>query len=503
MVVFAGTSSSVYIPSITQGTPQHTSGRFVGTLSSFTVQTYGTLRGDAYGVMFSNFDTTAGSGDPVAELSSDTQVNALADGHNSVWFIAFPPGTTSGNFTLTITNPGYGNTWSTDPAAAVIPGGEFFDPARQQNTANITWDNNPQTLWNNIINAINATAVSFGGAANPFGTPPDPPGPMRLVSHAEIMARQPTYWGLDKGFPAITVFPEDPLGNGDRVYEFEFQNRAHDTDIFVSVASSTLNAGPPIVSQEIAGDPGTMKTQESMAITRQGSLVAAWMQYDRYTDTDPLFSGPSGFPIGTSNIYFREYQENTDTAGPLVTDFILPWGQQLPNNAQVNRAVQYLVVPFDEEMMQGTSAGSVTNPNNWVLLKDGVNISGGIQKIWFGMNKAADMAGALGLDPVGTNKWEAVLELDGDGVTGSSVVPLTNGHYQIVALESMKDKAGNPLGRTGFNPNGLRFSQSFDILIPNNPEVQVNSDPPVRARPRTHPPRRWPATPTAITWWCG
>jgi hypothetical protein len=190
------------------------------------------------------------------------------------------------------------------------------------------------------------------------------------------------------------------------------------------------------------------------------------MQDETYTD---------GMLAGT-NLYYRQFQESTDTAGPLVTDFTLPSGQRLRNNGQVNQPLQYIVVDLDEEMMQGTGLYSVTNTRNWALLKDGVNVQGGINSIQFGMNKAADLSGLLPLSHVGTNKWEAVIKLDGNGLS-SGVTPLSDGHYQIVALPSMEDKVGNRLGKTGFNPTGITVTRTFDVLIPHNQETRVNADP--------------------------
>ena len=151
-------------------------------------------------------------------------------------------------------------------------------------------------------------------------------------------------------------------------------------------------------------------------------------------------------------------------------------GQQLANNGQVSQSVQYLVVDFDKDMMQ-TGPNSVTNPNNWSLVDNGVAISGAIHSIEFGMNMAAALSGVLPLDPVGTNRWEAVIEVDGNGLL-TGVTPLADGHYQLIAKASLEDASGNALGSSGFTQcQGVAFTQTFDLLVPHNQEVRVNADP--------------------------
>ncbi|MFQ5496150.1 MAG: hypothetical protein ACE5EX_12310, partial [Phycisphaerae bacterium] len=90
------------------------------------------------------------------------------------------------------------------------------------------------------------------------------------------------------------------------------------------------------------------------------------------------------------------------------------------------------------------------NPDNYTLLKDGAELVGGIVSITFGLNPA-------------TNKWEAVLQLDGNG-TVAGTPPLGNGQYEIVIRNTVRDVVGNPLGSTGLNPFGQDVSGAFDIV---------------------------------------
>ncbi|MDY0168654.1 MAG: trypsin-like serine protease, partial [Thermoguttaceae bacterium] len=219
-------------------------------------------------------------------------------------------------------------------------------------------------------------------------------------------------------------------------------------------------------------DPGTEQAEVSIGIQPEGDYVLAWTQVDRYTD---------GSGAGTS-LHFRTFNESTDTAGPMVTDFLLTSGERLIDGGQVivtdpvNDPFQYIVVVFDEDMMR-EGRHAVTNPENWALLHDGVELPGGISRVFFGMNAASDLAPILwGGQVTGSNKWEAVIELDGNGAS-YGLAPLEDGFYEIVALNWLRDRAGNPLGRTGYEVNGEVFRREFHLTVPSGGETRVNTDP--------------------------
>ena len=83
---------------------------------------YGSLRGEANGVMFTGYDAAAG--DPLNVIASDANPNfdvtngnlpvgvlpildTTSDGHNAAYFIAFSPTITTGTFNLQLTDPYY------------------------------------------------------------------------------------------------------------------------------------------------------------------------------------------------------------------------------------------------------------------------------------------------------------------------------------------------------------------------------------------------------------
>ena len=241
-------------------------------------------------------------------------------------------------------------------------------------------------------------------------------------------------------------------------------------------------APPPWIPLFTAGDVGTLQTAASIGMQPDGDFVMVWMQYERhFYKVDARISGLPGqgqsgcimLPESPNvNIYYRQFNESTDTAGPMVTDFLLPDGDRLSDGGQVIDPLQYIVVTFDEAMMTD-GVHDVTDPQNWVLLQDDVAVLGGIADIQYGMNMASELAVPYGLYAVGSNKWEAVITLDGNGVE-TGITPLLDGHYEIVARNSLRDAAGNPLGRTGFEINGEDSGRRFDVVIPTGSEIRVN-----------------------------
>lgn len=217
-------------------------------------------------------------------------------------------------------------------------------------------------------------------------------------------------------------------------------------------------ATPPNVFTHTYGADGTAQSFATLGVEPDGDLAMGWLQREQLSDGS----------LANQNIFIRQFNEDTDTAGPLVTDFLLPGGDRLAHGDEVLEPLEAIVVSFDEDMMT-SGIHSVTNPENWVLLRDNVEMIGGIHSIEFGMNRGADIFGTPG-----SNKWEAVIWLDGNGAS-PGIEELQDGHYQIVALNSIRDRAGNALGRTGYEINGGRYSRTFNVLVPaDSSEVPVN-----------------------------
>lgn len=250
------------------------------------------------------------------------------------------------------------------------------------------------------------------------------------------------------------------------------------------------------MTQERPADVGSEQKRVSVAMEPDGDFVVTWVDAGERLGADVLSYDPiapllnpdgagSLFGVGygygyvygyftadprPTSVMYRRYSESTDTAGPKVTEFALPSGSSLikiPADGLVTEELEFLIVSFDEDMMT-TGPNSVTNPANWALTESGRIVQGAISQIEYGMNKAWN----LGLGPK-TNKFEAVIRFDGNGpFPGTPALP--NGDYVVTARNSLRDRSGNPLGRTGFQIQGANFTRQFTVSAFQSNEFRVN-----------------------------
>lgn len=463
-----GALEEILVRAVNRGANAEQIGRLRGILDGVV----GLLRGEANGIMFSRFDA-----DPnfnVVTLFSDSIANAYRDGHNQRYFIIMNRNLNWESFQVRLFRGG------------------------QAGFENLTIDNlQINNVWSLQQTVDRIDAVLEGAArtgVNWAETTYEGPIDVRLLSFAEILDRQGTPWEVRDGLGN----PIDPLNFA--VFEVTFQGEGHDWPFtLIPNPGAPGRAGgadvpPPSIVQYTAADEGTTQTQASLGVTPEGSFVIAWTQWERATDGT----------ITNSTIRYRQFLETLDTAGPIVSDVLAPDGQAIDGTQLVTpNGVQYLVIDFDEEMLafddatlawaiqqrdQALANGqpvpasvkrvldSVTNPENYRLSKDGVLMGGAVTRVHFGMNKAAELGTQLGLDVPAANKWQAVLEIDADpGQAG--LQPLDSAVYQLEVLapvpagpgqteqSGVRDKAGNPLGRTGFNPNGSNYTLGFRLLV--------------------------------------
>ncbi len=445
----------------------------VGRLRAILDGVAGLLRGEANGILFSRFDA-----DPnfnVVTLFSDSVANAHRDGHNQRYFIVMNRSLNWESFQVRLYRGG------------------------QLGYENLTIDNlQVNNVWNlsqtvDRIDAVleGATRTGVNWAETTYEGPID----VRLLSSTEILNRQGTPWEVQDGFGNSV----NPLNYA--VFEVTFQGEGHDWPFFMfpnpdaPARAGGADVPPPQIVEYMPADVGTLQTEASLGATPDGSFVVAWTQWEQATDGS----------ITNSTIRYRQFRETLDTAGPIVSDVIAPDGQSVLNGNQLvtPNGVQYLVIDFDEEMLafddatlawaiqqrdQALANGqpvpasvkrvldSVTNPENYRLSKDGVLMGGAVTRVHFGMNKASELATPLGLEVPPANKWQAVLEIDANpGEAGQQ--PLESATYQLEVLapvaagpgqteqSGVRDKVGNPLGRTGFTPNGRNFTLDFRLLV--------------------------------------
>ena len=144
---------------------------------------------------------------------------------------------------------------------------------------------------------------------------------------------------------------------------------------------------------ETNGTAGTPQNNASIAMTPDGSFVEVWTQETTDSPGDPT----------NQNIYYRTYQESTDTAGPEVAEWLTPDQTQIDPSEAVysSDGLQHIVISFDVPMLDNAThtGDAVTNPANYALLSNGVQINGAIVKVQYGLNEAANLAAMAAADP--------------------------------------------------------------------------------------------------------
>jgi len=188
-------------------------------------------------------------------------------------------------------------------------------------------------------------------------------------------------------------------------------------------------------------DTNDVQSLPAIAMDAEGDFIIAWES-----------SGQDGDDFG---VYAQRYTQFTDDASPLVTD-VLANDVPLAEGDQIFSDIAALTIRFSENLSTtggATGSGSVTNPANWTLTKDGANVSNLIQSISFGLNGA-------------TGKYEAVLTL---------TTSLTEGSYSLKpnGTGSITDLAGNALDGDRNGTPGGDFIRSF--VQSSGPEFRVNT----------------------------
>ncbi|MDR1384947.1 MAG: S1 family peptidase [Planctomycetaceae bacterium] len=463
----------------------------IGRLNAVFESVVGLMRGGANDIFTTRIDkgnwnhTTAS---PVTATSSDANVTSTRDGVNAKYYIVVPNYTsnriTGGNLILGIWREfdvnGTYETGTTNGAVTVtVPIG----------IVNNNWS--PTQLQTNIFNLLNSRNPDNGTfAANDTSNilvPIYGNGNFLSIPAAQVNYYAPgefdslygdTPWALPSYYYSSA---EGDVYDGYHVYEIIFTGASHDSYISMGWANGTTLSRDQMDGNvfgssgidyyvESYGYSGSAQMNPGLSVLPNGSYVASW--FTNVTSTNGT--------IVDRKINYRYFQESTDSTGPHVTDVVLPNGEYVPNNGHVAYNLNNLVVTFDKELLanSSTAAHSVTNPNNWALMKDGVEVKGAIQEIQFGMNIARDFISddselAGGVLSHGSNKWEAVITFN---------TPLGSGSYELVAKSNITDTTGvsfnnltgkyvygngNPLSRNVASPNGENFTRLFNIVATN------------------------------------
>jgi hypothetical protein len=404
------------------------------------------LRGEANGIMFSQFDADPNLG-PLNVISSDNVVNNMRDGENHRTILVLDQRITEGTFFLGIMNLGDGSFDILEIEPVYIDGDPpILDPDGTTDAIQAALDNSPVFSGNAIV---------------------------RRISNAELNLRRDTYWELDYN----TQSPQ-------YVWEITFLNNCHDTPMLVMYLGGDLMiddvpAPAPITQDFTTGRPGTLQHDPSIGMTLDGSFVVVWTQNDLNSAGNQM----------SQNIYYRAYKESEDTAGPQVSRVYTGDGTNIDQYSSIYApdGLQHIVISMGEKMLT-TGADSVFNPSNYVLSLNGVPITGAITKVEYGLNRASELARMAidspssiygeytDLNLLPTNRYEIILTIDGNGVAAGTPA-LGTGSYTLTLLtpqvptdvdpvghSGLRDAVGNVLNRTGFQPQGSDFSINFSVL---------------------------------------
>jgi len=435
-----GVIDAILVRALNRGASPEQLGRLRAILDSVA----GLVRGDANAVMFSRFDADPAS--VYTTLFSDCIANTHRDGQNTRYLILMDRSLNWESFNLLLDRPGYGGDTVTINNIQV----------------NQVWS--PTATASAIDRALE---LSFLTGQN---WPTEGPIDVRIISPSEIASRLGTPW-------------EIPISNPNQyvIFEVTFQGESHDWPFEMAPTGSGRAGGqnvvPPLMIRQTIGDLGVRQGDPSIGVTPEGSFVILYTQYEQNTDG----------MVTNATIRYRQFRETADTAGPFVTDILAPTGTSLWGGATVEGSVSQIVVTFNEELLGGDPQAildSVLNPENFVLYRNGVEIPRGIVKVDFGMNAASLLNGTsydlngdgvpdgtYQLYSLPTNKWEAVLTVDGNGALEAGTPGLADGDYQLVirapsgTISGIRDKAGNALNSTGFVPAGANATLSFHVTV--------------------------------------
>ncbi len=148
-----------------------------------------------------------------------------------------------------------------------------------------------------------------------------------------------------------------------------------------------------------------------VAMDARGDAVIDWQS-----------NGQDGSGYG---VYAQRYAEsNPDAAAPMVGGVFVNGTQVRPYSVH-RPTVTQIVVSFSENMTDAGGPGganSVTNPANWLITRNGIDLTPGLT-ITYGFNPAA-------------NRFEAVLNLPS---------PFNDGNFLLKARDNLRDIAGNRL----------------------------------------------------------
>ncbi len=238
------------------------------------------------------------------------------------------------------------------------------------------------------------------------------------------------------GFQADPAVAMDAGGNFLIAWSSAAQDGSGD-----GVFAQAYNAAGVAQGGEFRANTFTTGGQQSPAVTMDsdGDAVVAW-------------DGPSS--TDTFGISAQRYDEsNPDTAPPMVGGVFLDTALVFPYSTN-RQALSHVVVSFSENMSDAggpIGLNSVTNPANWLITRNGANVT---PTISYGFNPAA-------------NRFEAVVNLPQS---------FGMGNFLLKVRDNVRDIADNRLDGNLDGTAGGSLLLPFSVGIsPRGGEFQVNT----------------------------
>ena len=286
----------------------------LGRLQAIMESVVDLARGEANGVMYSQFDADPTLGSQNV-LISDSVVNSERDGTNARFYMTLSQDITDGTFTLLLVNS------MTNATEAVEIEPVYIETEDSQ-----------------IISGLGTLFAIRDALVESTLLGPDADGEanfiLRMLGTEEVELREGTYWDLYADPTSVYI------------YEISLTNELHDTPFKISLAYHELvtedeegNEEPadnPVVWTYTYGTAGTKQSNSSIGMTPDGDFVVAYTEY----------------VSGANNIYYRYYDEGVDTAGPTLTCAETANGVNLIESPVVYQTedVAYVVLTMSEEM---------------------------------------------------------------------------------------------------------------------------------------------------------
>ena len=394
-------------------------GNFVVTWSSYGQD------GDGWGVYAQRYDESG------VALGSEIQVNATTAGNQLYSTIAMDA---AGDFVVTWSSSGqdtdgYGVYAQRFNSAGIAQGSEFL--VNETTTGDQRYSNVAMDSAGNFV----VTWSSYGQDGDGFGVYARQYDSTGTAAGGEFQVNTTT-----AGDQFVSTVAMDAAGD----YAISWTSYGQEGADLGIYARQYSAAGVALGGEEhVNSTTADNQSFSSIAMDATGDFVVAWQSY-----------GQDGSNYG---VYTQRYQQPADTAGPIVAQ-VFDGNQQINPGDLLVTVVPTLTVVFSEDLnVTGGATGvkSVTNPANWQVTQNGVDVTSNVSSITFGLN------------PI-TNKYEAVLTF---------LTPLSNGSIQLTAKQSIQDLAGNSLDGDLNGAPGGDFTQSFAIaqLVPAGGETQVNT----------------------------